>query len=242
MAEDEIIKHAKAAIKVVREPGKSWKHKIGEIIMEVLIIVFAVSVSIWFHNLAEESKDRKEEREFLRGLKEDLQADVQEMENDRGAFINALKGAVYFQKVGAGKIPFNSDSLRDYVFVFWGDAAVDPRISRFEALKGSGKLFIIESKDLLFKITDLYSKDFPRVNRMNDIFNATRSNRLDPYLESHLQLDAAGHGTNWEQVLQSSQMRLLVFQSQMISNSIDSYTAAIEKCKLIIKEIDKEEK
>jgi hypothetical protein len=50
--------------------------------MEVAIIVFAVSLSIWLHGWAEERKDHREEREFLIGLKEDLQADMAEMRSD----------------------------------------------------------------------------------------------------------------------------------------------------------------
>ncbi len=67
MAEDEIIKHTKAAYKAFKDPEKDWIHKLKEILLEVLIIVFAVSVSIWLHNWSESVKDKNEEKEFLRG-------------------------------------------------------------------------------------------------------------------------------------------------------------------------------
>ena len=41
MADDEIRKHAKAALKAMKEPNTDWKHKLKDIITEILIIVFA---------------------------------------------------------------------------------------------------------------------------------------------------------------------------------------------------------
>ena len=40
MAEDEIRKHAKAAYKAWNDPHKSWKNKLKETLLEIVIIVF----------------------------------------------------------------------------------------------------------------------------------------------------------------------------------------------------------
>ena len=49
------------------------ENKIIDILTEILIIVFAVSISIWLSNWSESRHDRKEEKEFLIGFKMDLQ-------------------------------------------------------------------------------------------------------------------------------------------------------------------------
>jgi hypothetical protein len=49
----EIHDHAKKAYKKWKDPKVSFWHKAKEIAMEAAIIVFAVSVSIWFHNMSE---------------------------------------------------------------------------------------------------------------------------------------------------------------------------------------------
>ena len=105
MADQEIIKHVKKAITVSRDHTKKWQHKLLEILLEIGIIVFAVSLSIWLHNWSESLKDRDEEREFLTGLKQDLQADIKEMTSDRHAFEVVLHGARYFRRIGAGDPP-----------------------------------------------------------------------------------------------------------------------------------------
>ena len=114
MADQEVVKHVKAAIAASRDKNKSWKHKLQEILLEVGIIVFAVSLSIWLHGWAEDRKDHQEEREFLLGLRQDLQADVKEMMGDRDTYSYCLKGVKYFERVGAGGEiePRQSGSLR----------------------------------------------------------------------------------------------------------------------------------
>ena len=81
MAEDEIIKkHTKAVYEAWKDPAKDWRHKVKEVFLEIIIIVFAVTVSIWLHNWSEDIKDRKAEKVFLTGLKGDIQADLVETE------------------------------------------------------------------------------------------------------------------------------------------------------------------
>src|ERR1700761_4706533 len=108
MADQEVIKHVEHAIEVARSK-KPWTHKLQEIVLEIVIIVFAVSLSIWLHNWSESRKDREEEREFLVGLKQDLQADSAEMSGDRASFEQGLKGIAYLQQVGDGA-PLSIDS------------------------------------------------------------------------------------------------------------------------------------
>ena len=68
---------------------------------------------------------------------------------------------------------------------------------------------IIRNRQLLLDITELYSKDFPEIERRNDYVNSLRQSALIPFVHSHLQLDAAGNKTNWQELLRMPQMRLL---------------------------------
>jgi hypothetical protein len=239
MAEQEIIKHTKAIVELSTNRKKPWQHRVKEIIGEVLIIVFAVTISIWFHNWSESWKDRQEEKEFLEGLKADLQADMKEMSSDSTSYELGLRGIRYFEKVGDG-MALDRDSLNTYEDFFFGDIQISPRVSRFEALKGSGRLGIIRNKQLLIHITDLYTKDFPQINRINTYFDKLRSDDFIPFIASHLQLDAKGYGANWTELLRTSQMRLLVKLGENASSCVYDYTRGIEKCRLIIGEINKE--
>ena len=72
MSEEKVIQHTKKAIHVVGDKEKSWAARIKEFLYEILIIVIAVSITLWMHNWNDKKHDHKTEVEFLKGIKEDL--------------------------------------------------------------------------------------------------------------------------------------------------------------------------
>jgi hypothetical protein len=242
MAEDEIIKHTKAAYNAWKAPDKSVKHKLQEILIEVLIIVFAVTISIWLHNWSDGLQDRKEEKKFLAGMKQDLAGDVANMDSSVAFYQNQLQGMAYFSKVGAG-MKIENDSFRKYANIFLSSTDFEPLVSRYEGLKGSGKFKIIENDSLLNSIIQLHEETLQHVMNLNKIYYAYNNDRVVPYLNEHLALDSVGRVANAEVVLRSSQMRFyMAYDIGIISeNILQSYTNAIDECKNMMKQIDAEE-
>lgn len=239
MADQEVVKHVKHAVDVARS-HRPWTHKVQEILLEIVIIVFAVSLSIWLHNWAESRKDREEERDFLVGLKQDLQADIQEMEGDKATYEGVLEGMRYFIRVGNGE-PVNMDSAKKYQPILFSTVQIDPRISRFEALRGSGRLGIIQDKELLVNITDLYAKGFNHLRRINDFMSTLRTDKLLPFFAAHLHVNPEGTAaTNIEEVLRLSEARVYVSALASASANVADYDRMIVKSKLIINGIDKD--
>lgn len=239
MADQEVIKHVKAAISTSRDKNKSWQVKLREILLEIVIIVFAVSLSIWLHSWAEGRKDRQDEHEFLVGLKQDIGEDMQEMQSDSLSNELRRRYSEYFERVGGGE-KVNMDTANAYSWVFGSWSTIDPRISRFEALKGSGKLGIIEDKDLLNRITELYAKDFPLIRNLNQLASDLKMNHMLPYLAAHAQLDAKGAITNWDVLLRQSEMRILVRTQGSLTDNLAAYGKAIKHCRGILEEIGRE--
>ncbi len=239
MAEDEIIKHTKTVYDTLYDGGKNWKHKLKEILVEILIIVFAVTISIWFHNWSENRKDRKLEKEFLTGLKTDLQSDLKEMKSDTAAYTIILNGAAYFREVGAGKI-LSTDSLNRYSWIFFASVHKQSRTSRFEALKGSGKLDIIENKELLGKIISLYQEIYPNIEAGNKSFTDYNANRIGAYLDSHAKLDTSNNIINWPEILHATEFRMGLYRANVVHQNILSYEVGINKCNEIINQVDEE--
>jgi hypothetical protein len=239
MAEDEIIKkHTKAAYKALKDPEMDWKHKLKEILLEIVIIVFAVSISIWFHNWSESLKDRSEEKEFLKGLKGDIQADLKEMNSDRASLRKGFWAVRYFEKVGAGQA-LNKDSLNKNLWIFFSQAQINPRIGRYEALKASGRFDIIANKKLQYNIIDLYQKSFPQIFRLNAFMNSLIADKVDPYISDYISFDNKGVD-NVQMMMKKPKMRFWLLQCEGFKNSIDAYSEGIDKGKEIIKQIDKE--
>jgi molybdopterin converting factor small subunit len=241
MAEDEIRKHSKAVYETLSSRQKNWRHKLQDILVEILIIIFAVSVSIWFHNWSEELKDRKLEKEFLTGLRADLQSDLKEMKGDTAAYHVILNGALYFRRVGAGE-SLNADSLKNYNWIFFANVRKQARTNRFEALKSSGKLDIIENKALLANIISLYQEINPTITEGDREFTSYNINKIGTLIDSHSKLDTANNITNWLELFRNTQFRMALFRDNSIREIIRAYEEGINKCNEIILQIDSQTK
>ena len=240
MAEDEIRKHTKAAIGAIHNEEKGIVEKVKDVLLEVAIIVFAVTISIWFHNLSDKSHERREEREFLTGLKKDIQIDIINIDSSEAFYQRVFKGMRYFTKVGNGE-PLNKDSLQRYAYIFFSNTVLQPHTGRFDGLKESGKMDIIENKELLNGIINIHESTLKQID-MLDTYYYEYIQKLAVFIGTNAQLNKPGEIINGEELLRKSQMRFfLSFGESSINNNIKPANAdGVKQCKQLIKDIEKE--
>jgi len=240
MAEDEIRKHANNAIKIMKDKEAGWWHKLKDIFIEVLIIVFAVTVSIWFHNWSDKMQEQKEEKVFLTGFRKDLYANIDNIQSSLSFYKNSFNGIRYFGKVGAGDT-LSNDSLKKYGNIFFSSTELEAHTSRYEALKTSGKLGIIESQELLNNIIDLNESTLARINLLDDLY-LKYIEKTSEYFQLNAQLSPKGAITNAPVILRNSQWRFLMSfgQSSLAQNVMPAHEDGLKKCHELIEEIDKE--
>src|SRR3954468_13246145 len=113
MAEEEIAKHTKKLYKTWFNKELSIWHKISEFLIEIAIIVFAVTISIWFHNMSEHKHQLEEVKQFLSGLKADLEQDIKEMENDIDSYQKQRSIFTYLRFLKKDQKP-NKDTVNAY--------------------------------------------------------------------------------------------------------------------------------
>src|SRR3954466_848207 len=118
MSEHEISKHTKAIYKEWKNPHHSWKSKVGEILTEILIIVFAITLSLLVERWREHAHEQTIEKEFLLGLKKDLRTDIEQEQEDSASYVALKKGWTYFQAVGTGSSVYNEDTIKAYQWTF----------------------------------------------------------------------------------------------------------------------------
>lgn len=157
MSESEVSKHVMRSYKIWKRPGINWKEKLIEISIEIAIIVFAVSLSLYFERLRENQHDKKIERNFLTGLKQDLKNDIQELSTDSGWFAREAIAFKYFYNAAN----YSNDSVKTYRTLLYDYTQLMPNTNRYEALKSSGKLDVIENIALSDSIVDLYQDKIP---------------------------------------------------------------------------------
>jgi len=76
MSSLEVLKHARNVFSIIKGKTLKSKHKIVEVFIEIAIIVFAISLSLYLERWREEKDDHHIETRFLEGLKADLGTDL----------------------------------------------------------------------------------------------------------------------------------------------------------------------
>jgi hypothetical protein len=240
MAELEIIKHTKKAYKIVKTENMGFKAKLIDILTEILIIIFAVSISIWLSNLSERYHDRKEEKEFLTGFKKDLQSEILRMKSSKAFYLNTLNGIKYFINVGNGAL-ITQDSINKYSGVFFNSTDLYAHIGRYEGLKSSGKFKIIDNKELLNEIIEFQETIVQRIETLNEKYYQ-HTQKLETLVEQYVKLGKRMEIINAVDVLKRSDMIIMLTTSAGIisGNILDIHDTGISKCEQIIAQIDKE--
>lgn len=162
MAELEVARHGKKAIKALGKRENKLAHRLGEMALEIFTIVFAVTLSIWLHGLSEHRHEQQQVKTFLVGLKEDLQRDIELIGHATQAYRSFDANFRYLASLDpAGKAdPEQFDPVFQMVdanFFF------EPQMSRFDGFKSSGKLINIENEKLLNDILTLYQVRFRQI-------------------------------------------------------------------------------
>ena len=187
MAEQEIAQHGKNIIELVTTKKHPISHRIREIAIEIVTIVFAVSMSIWLHGLSEHHHQQQEVRSFLIGLRGDLKDDIGNLTAMKAAYHQFDDNFAYLAKLEAGEAPdwktFNH--AYDYMDANW---FFIPNKSRFDGFMASGKLNNIEDEANLNRILNLYQSLLPQI-RYSEGGWADAQRKLREYRDDALTAD-----------------------------------------------------
>ncbi|MFT3980709.1 MAG: hypothetical protein QM687_09595 [Ferruginibacter sp.] len=237
MAEQEVIKHTKKVYKIWNSKQHSFWYKLKEFFIEILIIVFAVSLSIWLHEKSEHSAHSKEAKTFLLGLKEDLTSDITEMQNDIYSYTKSGNAYHYIATVKRDE-PLDAarmDSLQNFLF---NETKLVPNVGRFEGFKSAGKMDFIENKVLQNKILDLYQEEIPSLIWSADYSNALKG-KLKQYCWQNVKR-LTDSTNNLFTVLKSDEAYNAAQDLQHSEEIIGRYRKCIKTCEEIISEINKD--
>jgi hypothetical protein len=237
--EHEIKDHIVKAYKVVKNPKLGFWHKFKEILVEIAIIVFAVTLSIWFHGISEHSHQQEEVKVFLLGLKADLQSDIAEMKLDKKSYLDQSH-ALGWVKSAQKTNPANTDSLQKYRNFIFNTTGLIQNNGRYEGFKSSGKLGNIENDSLQNAIVDLYQEDIPTLLASTTLFTK-RKEMLFEYINKNRRSSGEG-GDNLAEILLNDEPRNICLSLWNTGEILGRYNAVIKKSTSIIKQIDEEYK
>lgn len=181
--QEEISKHSKKIYKTVKNSEHTLGEKVKEIIIEIGIIVFAVTLSIWLHSWSEHRHQQEEVSVFLGNLKNDLKDDIKKLDNGKEEY---QKSNMDYEKILA-LTSIQLDSIyksKDIVhFPVFSHGNI-MNVGNFEGFKSSGKIGYIEDEKLKQKILSYYQLSVPAVNEVDKIYDNFLFKCFDKMIEN----------------------------------------------------------
>lgn len=232
--EHEIRKHTQNILTQIGDRKKSIFRKLGEIGIEIIIIVFAVSFAVFVEKRKERNHEQREVKEFLLGLKKDLQNDIHEMEQDRSNYIEHGKNFTYFC---FEKNP-NPDSLKKYEPAIWNTVFLVVNNGRYEGFKSSGKINTIHNVELRNHILDLYQEMMVALTTTTNVYNNLKLDFQDLLLQRRRRAERTGD--NLFELLQLDLIRNYCLDLRYTTGVVKRYDDAIAQARLIVSMINKE--
>ncbi|NBL65124.1 hypothetical protein GV828_07925 [Flavobacterium sp. NST-5] len=231
---DEILKHTRRIKSEMKNTKHTLGEKIKEIFIEILIIGFAVSLSIWLHSWSEHNHQQKEVKEFLMDLKDDLKNDISNISKSKKELESNLKEYQFALDLTQKQI--------DSLIAVQGTIAFNSSISttkisngNYEGFKSSGKIGYIENKTLKTKILKYYQEQSLGLLE-NEKYNIKTFDKV-----LNILTDNADKTIDQIIVLPQFKQQLRL-QTEQTLGLIDVYSYTLQKAQGLIDEIEQENK
>lgn len=232
------VKHALKVYKTAKDPKIPLWHKVREVAVEIVIIVFAVTLSIWLHDRSEHSHQQEDVKQFLSGLKQDLNNDIAEMKDDREAFVGAGKAFKYVCNPAPG-FKLSKDSINHHINYIYNTTTFISNDGRYQGFKSSGKIGNIENTELQYAIINYYQRLIPSILLSSNEY-LKRKEQLFEYLNKNEQFP--NNPDHLVAVLSQNEAKNICSTLIYVDQTIQRYDAAVQQMQKIIALIDKSEK
>ncbi|WP_431216128.1 hypothetical protein ACQ86N_16700 [Puia sp. P3] len=171
--QEELAKHTKKIYKTLTKPGHTMIEKLKEVAVEIFIIVFAVTLSIWLHSWSDHRQRAKRGGEFLKGLQEDLGKDIAMLERKRIDISQLDSGYQVLLKTA------NQPSAINPGLLYFNVSVIRPAIGRYEGFKSSGKIGLVENDSLKQLLLVYYEQTIPDLVYGEGFVNSLQVKLLD---------------------------------------------------------------
>ena len=181
--QEEVQKHTQKIYKAVKNSEHTLGHKVKEIIVEICIIVFAVTLSIWLHGWSEHKHQQEEVAVFLSNLKNDLKDDIKNIDIDKEAYQKTNRDYEKILALTTLQLDSIYKSKNKVKFPMHSHGHI-MNIGNYEGFKSSGKIGYIENEKLKQKMLKYYQIFAPAVNEVDKIYNDYLFKCFDKMIEN----------------------------------------------------------
>jgi len=236
--QEEEIEQSRTVSGILRNAKRSIKGKIQTIVIEIIIIVFGVTISIWLQGRSQHENQQQEVKEFLADIKEDIKDNVRMMTKANASLSQVITDFSYIENLNEKQYDSIVKGPRGDTFLSeMMSAHIILRRSsdgNYEGFKSSGKIGYIENKKLKKLILSYYQQKIPSLLEVDKYYNASVSRITDYSIE---EADKQERESLFDPKLRA----ILSLTLNMAQSSKAAYELITKEAQKIIAEIEQEQ-
>jgi hypothetical protein len=230
--QDEVLKHTKKIYDSVKNKEHSLWEKVREVVVEILIIVFAVTLSIWLHNWSDHRAEQKQTNEFLAGLRVDLAKDIDSIGSNRKTYQVQDTLFKFLDAINQSKAVDTMSEKRIGDHYYFQMCVTHFNFARYDGFKSNGKIETIENDSLRQAILTYYQQTVPAVNDLEAIVNSAQEKLMDAQFTKDEKMSMRDFARSFKS------RAYVAVTVENIEPAIHQYADAEEQAKQIINRID----
>jgi hypothetical protein len=207
-----------------------------QLLLELLVVIFGVSIAFYLDNWKEIRKSKKTELEYLTSFKNDLEQDTLQLSK----LIDTLKHqnqncqnlirCIYSNNL-------EDEHILDYSISLMFITNFIPHAATYKSMASSGQLSLITDFELRKKLVDQYDITYSNLELL-DRFNQTQvfDYKL-PYIHDNMQYQRGGI-SNTEAMKTNKYVNMTLATYHFLNKKIDEYSAANNLAKELILELE----
>ena len=217
-------------------PNIMKRAKLLNLGLELLVVIFGVTIAFSLESWREGRKETKLEIEYLKSFKNDLEKDTLELRT----YIDTLS----VHKSNTGKLigvifqrDLENDSLLDYSLSLFFMTSFVPHSATYQSLTSSGQLQTIRNFELRKSIVDLYDINYAEIALLDEFNKNQVFDYKTPFLHDNMVYTQGGI-LNKEIILTPKYMNMTMSTFYFFEKKIQEYEQTLENCGILISKLD----
>ena len=180
--EEKIVEHAKEAIHALTDKKKNWKEKIGGFLWEILIIIIAVNLTIWFHSWSDKRHEQALVKEFLIDTRKSMVNDTIGIR----AYINFMTNVplVYYDSVLSqiNNKKIDAHYIDSHIMTLTQNTGILFNFSTYQGFSSANNFRLIKNYSLSHSLIALYTEIYPQYKVIWQQLDDRRRDAFDKYI------------------------------------------------------------
>lgn len=232
----QFFRHLRLTLIENGKTGRYLKYAFGEIILVLVGILLALSISDWNSQRIEKQK----EQATLLELKKGILIDLELLSDGLLSVSKSVSNLEYLQSIITNEQYPYKKGLDTLFGVVWGMRILKPNSAFYEDLKSSG-LNLIKDDSIRFQIVQLFETNYNWLNWINELEMSINDVNRPYYLEHFHNLVFSKHATpnNFNQVWTDQYYRNIVdYRRITLDNQVKNYGNTAMAIRRLVKDIN----